>query len=516
MNKWYKLTLAFTFVSFYTQAQEFSNSRAYTDLLDTKQINLKSENPAFLQLDSLIDRGSSTFSLLQKDGSYHLVQDGDKTKSISVSSQGIKKAGNYIAARGNFNFNQGRIYNKAWNDFYRSEHSDPYIAGSSVSGEYASQDISLTADLATIKLKNFTYGIRVDYNVGDLSRLKDPRSRVSLADYFITPGVTYSFGNNTLGVSGKYRRRKERLLGLSTVDADASFMYYQMTGLEHTNAIQGGHKGFGREFVDNEFSAQMSYGYKTENFETLNEISVATAEENVYENYKYEPGTYFWKEYKLASFNRIKTEKLYHVFDFNVNFKPAFADQYKSQLKTSKDPETGIESKYYEKLITYGKRYETSEIVAGLHYKALWYNDLCSKAYLGAIFNYSYNKDEYHLPESYLEEGGFYAGAEFGISVFQKNGHSLFIDTKGGYYSKLKSVLFLDDFSTDYAVEVLIPNMEYYGASFVKGNLSITYQFPVSIKGSKLLWFVKTEGSYLSSNKSTDAYSAGLSIGVYY
>ena len=54
----------------------------------------------------------------------------------------------------------------------------------------------------------FTGGVRLDYQVGDLSRLRDPRSRSELLDYKLTPSLTYTSGQHTLGISGHYRRRK--------------------------------------------------------------------------------------------------------------------------------------------------------------------------------------------------------------------------------------------------------------------------------------------------------------------
>lgn len=106
----------------------------------------------------------------------------------------------------------GRQFNRSWSDVLRSHHSNPYFSGSSIKGKYDFQNFDLSAALATLPIKNFTFGARLDYKVGDLSRLKDPRSRTNLADYQLTPAVTYTWNKHSLGLSGYYHRRKEKSL----------------------------------------------------------------------------------------------------------------------------------------------------------------------------------------------------------------------------------------------------------------------------------------------------------------
>ena len=84
-----------------------------------------------------------------------------------------------------------------------------------------------------------------------------------------------------------------------------------------------------------------------------------------------------------------------------------------------------------------------------------------------------------------------------------------------GFHHASKADLSLADVNTDYAQQVLLPDMDYYRANYWKGSLSITYQFPVSIKQVRSRWFVRAYGNYLKSNNSLDASTIGFSIGLF-
>jgi len=79
-----------------------------------------------------------------------------------------------------------------------------------------------------------------------------------------------------------------------------------------------------------------------------------------------------------------------------------------------------------------------------------------------------------------------------------------------------QSNLSLSDATTDYAVNVLAPDMTYWGASYILGSLQLTYQFPFSIRKTRREWFVKAHGNCVSTNKSTNAWEAGMSLGIFY
>ena len=101
---------------------------------------------------------------------------------------------------------------------------------------------------------------------------------------------------------------------------------------------------------------------------------------------------------------------------------------------------------------------------------------------------------------------------------FRNTGFSTTINI--GYNKSTKSNINLAN-ETDYAKNVLIPDMTILGANYAHGYLELMYQRPISIKGMRSNWFVKGYGNLAISNKKINdeklkRYNVGLSIGVFY
>jgi len=157
---------------------------------------------AGMTLDSRDNRGRSYIGLMHQGGDFTRVQDGTMENRLTFSSERYQKISEKIYGYGRFRFDMGRTKGRAWSDVMRSYNTDPYFSGSAVKGKYDLQRFDLTAALSTTPIHGFTCGLRLDYQVADLSRLRDPRSRTNLLDYKITPSATFSLDdNNTVGLS---------------------------------------------------------------------------------------------------------------------------------------------------------------------------------------------------------------------------------------------------------------------------------------------------------------------------
>lgn len=501
----------------YAQSNLLQTKEQY-EYADAIQLWRRTLNPAGLSLDTLTNRGISYFDLSAQQGTHHRVQDGDKQNRLLFTSERYQKIGKYLYGYGHFTFDMGRQFNRAWSDVLRSHHSNPYFSGSSVKGKYDFQNFDLTASLATLPIRNFTFGARLDYKVGDLSRLRDPRSRVNLADYRLTPAVTYSWNRHSLGLSGYYHRRKEKIPNITTVQTDPNLAYYTFTGMENANGTIGGYSGFLREFVNHEFGGELSYSYKNRRIRTLTTLGYAKGNEDVWGNIKYSPGSYHTTTYNLLSMTRIYDGDRIHLIDLAIGYQAGKADEYRQERVTEKDPETGIESSRWNTLLTYASRYTVDLLDAELHYRLMWNNRRVGEttAYVGARVGMQSAEDQYNLPVSSLtvRQAGF--TLEGGYPLLRKNNRSLWIEAEAGYRLSLSADLSLNDPSTEYAQNVLLPDMTYYGASYAHGRLQVQYQMPVTIKKQTRVWFVKATGSYLKTNKSTDATAYGIGFGLYH
>lgn len=502
-----------------SRAQQLQQQTKETyEYADALQLWRNTQNPAGLSLDTLVERGVSYFTLSQAQGSHYRVQDGDKLNQLLFTSERYQKIGKYLYGYGRFIFDMGRQFDRSWSDVLRSHHSNPYFSGSSVKGKYDFQNFDLTAALSTLPIGDFTFGAQLDYKVGDLSRLRDPRSRTYLADYRLTPAATYSHGNHTVGLSGHYRRRKEKIPNITTVQTDPSLKYYVFTGMENANGSVGGYQGFQREFVDHEFGGELTYGYRNGRVHSLTALSYAKGNEDVWGDIKYSPGKYRITDSQLLSMLRIESGRTDHLINLDVKYQSGKADEFRQEKVTEKNPTTGIESSYWHTLITYKERYTADLLDANMHYRLQWVNRPTGEtyAYAGARARFYSAEDKYNLPVSKLTIHQADISLEGGYAFLRKESRSLWVEAEAGYQAALSADLSLADPTTDYAQGVLLPDMTFYKASFAHGRLDVQYQMPISIKKHTNVWFVKASAAYLKTNKHTNFKTFGISLGLYH
>lgn len=476
----------------------------------------------FNTTDSSANRGIAYFDYQHQEGDFHRVQDGGMKNNLRFFTERYQKVGKYLYGYGSFDFNMGRTKERAWSDVLRSYESNPFISGSSVFGNYDHQDFTLDASLSTIRLGHFTYGANIIYKVGDLSRLRDPRSRINLLDYRVTPSLTYTFGakgpseiaegRSTLGLALHYDRRKEKLPSLSTVQTDPNLKYYVMTGLENATGTIGGYQGYMREYVNHEFGGELTYGYRSQSFHSLNAVTLDHGTEYIYGQYKYEPGRYFNYKYGFSTQNRIQASKMLHSIDASIGYEQAYADEYRQERISTTDGQTGYNSISWKTILEYRKRFQLKKLNLNAHYRLTFTEAQEQKGYLGLQYQLRNVSNKRLLPVSTLDYAAHFVALEGGIKLF---GH-LFVDALAGYNISQKADLSLANAATDYAQGVLLPDMNILDANYFHGHLQLEYQRPIAIAGKTTLWFLRAYGDYLKADHSLNRSLAGLSVGLYY
>ena len=510
---------------------------------DATQLWRLTGNAAGLGIDNSANRGYAEFGLEHSSGDYRRVQEGGQRNQLTFETGRYQHIGNYLVGYGHFLFDMDRTKDRAWADVIRPYDSNPFYSGSSVHGKYDTQLFDLTAAISTIPIplagynadRELTLGVRLDYKVGDLSRLRDPRSRSELLDYKIAPGVTYSFGHSTLGLAGHYNRRKEKIPNITTVQTDPNLMYYQFYGLGEAIGTVGGYSGFQREWVNHQFGAELTYGLNLKSqLSTLNSIGIARGEEDAWGQYKFSPGSYTSFIYKAASRNRIGKGRLLHAIDIEAEWQQGYADEYRQQLIQEKDPEKGYTSYRYETQIEYRKRQQVTTVDASLHYRLNVVDRAsgdsmesnvygryggtqadhprCIAGYVGltAAFNGSTNK--HLLPDSELKHQRLNFLLEGGYGLLHDR---LWLDATATYSHATRASLHLADATTELARQVLIPDMDYYDADYFRGQLSVKYLFPLKLKGYRSTFYVKAYGDIISAQHSLDRKTVGLTFGLY-
>ena len=527
------LSLIICHLSFSSATAQESNYR----YADATQLWRLTDNAAGLSLDAQFsrpyNRGYAEFDLQHREGDYRRVQEGGQRNQLAFRTERYQRVGKYLVGYGKFHFDMDRTKDRAWCDVMRPYNSNPFFGGSSVHGKYDTQQFDLTAALGTVAFNGFRFGTRLDYKVGDLSRLRDPRSRSELLQYRLTPSLTYTVRSHTVGLSGHYDRRKEKIPNMTTVQQDPNLMYYQMTGMEQVTGVIGGYSGYNREWVNHQLGAALSYGYNptqlstvNSQLSTVNSIGIARGVEDVWGTYKYSPGQYTSFIYNVASYNRLNTGRLLHQLDLDVTFTEGYADEYRQQLIQEKDPDKGYTSYHYETQIEYRKRHQVKTHDASLHYRLSSLAAPGSEtAYLGAAVALQGASNKHLLPTSTLEyqrqnftfEGGYaFFHNRLWLQAAVTYSHAPKADLDLAASTDMSSTLRAMTPSETYAHEVLLPDMAYYSADYWRGQLSLKYEFPLTLKGAHSTAFVKAYADAIKADDDLDRKTVGLSFGLYY
>lgn len=481
-------------------------------------------NAAGLSLDDSSNRGFASIGFNHRGGDYHRVQEGGAMNNMQFFTERYQRLGRYLYSYGKVDFNLGRTKDRAFADQYRPYNSNPYQSGSAIAGSYDHQDFDMVASVGTTDFSGWRFGLQLNYQLGDLSRLRDPRSRSQLLDYRLTPSVSYTMGGHTLGLSGYYDRRKEKMGPLVTVQSDATLTYYLFSGMEYATGTIGGYSSFNREWVNHQVGVAMDYGYRSDAFHTLNSFGISRGEEYAYGTYKYEPGRYFTYLYNVQSQNRLLTGSVLHQVDVRMDWQQGYADEYRQQLIIKNDPQIGTTSYTYEKQLEFSKRYQVRTFDCAFRYRANFLNDAPSrllqqstaslKGYTGFSIDTHKASNRHLLPLSSSDYSRINFQLENGISLFKQH---LTADLTLGYSVSTRADLQLADDSSVLAQRVLLKDLPYYDANLLHGRLQVMYQFPLTIKKSRAMWFVKAFGDFTSANSAghPNLYNVGFSVGLF-
>ena len=488
---------------------------------DATQLWRLTDNAAGLGVDASASRGYAAFGLQHRSGDYRRVQEGGQRNQLRFDTERYQRIGRLLTGYGHFRFDMDRTKDRAWADVWEPYHGNPLYSGSSVHASYDTQLFDLTAALSTIPIplaggdadRELTAGMRADYKVGDLSRLRDPRSRSELLDYRLTPSVTYTFGRHTLGLSGHYRRRKEKIPNMLTVQDDPSLKYYLMQGMEFAYGNVGDYKGFSRQWVRHQFGASLAYGSESGGTKSLTTLSALRGSEDVNGTEKQSAGHHQTYRFALGSHWRLSRPGRLHQIDIDASYEQAYTDSYLQQRVQTNDEVTGVASYHYETLVNYRKGYQVNLAEAGISYRANMTSDNAVTAYVGIAGRTCHTRDKHLLPDSRLTTAHTTLTLQGGKALFARR---LWVDGScGRLFSHTGSGgLQLADASTDFAQEVLLPDMDYYRASCWDVSLSLKYIFPLTLKGYKARACVKAYGDCVCAG-SLHRQTVGLAFGIY-
>lgn len=490
----------------------------------------KTENAAGIMMDPYMENGQTEFSGYLSEGDYHRSQEGDGLNGIVFNTDRFDKINDKVWVWGAFRFDMNRETNRAWSDVISTYNSSPFSFGSSVPASYDSQMFDFRAKVGYNAMNKLKVGLGIDYLVGDVSRLRDPRTRTYLADYAVTPGIVYSItSEHTLGLTGKYRFRKDKMPSVMTVQENPDFKYYPMLGLENGeeprlndgaesgNGIIRGFNGFRRQYVSDFFGGSLQYAYKFNDISWISSVGVLYENQEILGDVKRSPGEFFSDRIDLSSHLVINRNNFLHQISFDGAYTQGYANEFIQSLNEIRDPATGIVSKEWITNYVYTKQYEVNTTSLNLNYKlsALdpnggyrWYVDFHS--------GYNAFKNQYNLPLSYLKVANMQAEVNAGYRLLKKNNHVVTIEAGFGALKSLKSDLLLNNSENDLAKNIWLPDADYYRTNRISWRAEANYSFPLVSKKIALTGYLKifSEQKISDSKFYRNWLTNGISLGI--
>ncbi|MGL5317853.1 MAG: DUF6850 family outer membrane beta-barrel protein [Bacteroidales bacterium] len=453
----------------------------------------QTQNAAGIMMDPYMENGQTEFSGYLSGGDYHRSQEGDGKNGIVFKTDRFDRINDKVWVWGSFRFDMNRETNRAWSDVISTYNSSPFSFGSSIPASYDSQMFDFKAKVGYNLKSNLKLGLGIDYLVGDVSRLRDPRTRTYLADYGINPALVYVLNDqHSFGLTGAFRYRKDKMPSVMTVQENPDFKYYPMLGLENGeeprlndgaqsgNGIERGFNGFRRQYVSSFFGGSLQYAYKTDELSWITSAGILYENQEVLGDVKRSPGEFFADNFDFSSQLQLTKGEFLHEISLSGAYKRGFANEFIQSLNEVRDPVSGIVSKEWITNFVYTKQYELNTTAFNIDYKL---SSIDPKGgyrwYVGAHSEFNSFKNQYNLPLSYLKTAHMQAQINGGYRVWKKNNHAVTFEACIGGLKSLKSDLLLNNTENDLAKNIWIPDANYYKVNNFNWRAEANYSFPI-------------------------------------
>jgi hypothetical protein len=452
-----------------------------------------------------------------RGGDDHLAQEGSPDYGFDFSTLRYDRFSDLLFMRGTFHYTLDREKERKWSDVMDPWFSVPFIYGNAVAKDYSKHNCGLTFDLYTAPLAGWiSLGVRTEYEVADISGLRDPRPRTGYLNYQIVPSVLASFGPHHIGLDFGYGYSKEKLTGLTTIQSYPNLYYYKMSGLDHVDGAIGAYSGFKRQFYGPRYLADLSYNYTGDGFRALVSGGAEYGRLDAYGDKKASPGSWNYFLYNALADIQFRSGSALHQLHLSGSYKDAGADEYLQELNSEKDPVTGITTETWVTLYEYVNRYMLKQYEAALDYTLYGGcsdNDYRWSLQAGAAFN-AFEKDCY-LPTSTFVSDRISLSLGGSVLLVDARGHRVEAGLLATGSLPLRTEQQLQ-YDNEYTREVLVPDAAYYGKKRFGGSGSLTWTFPLNLgKAGLANGYVRLSGGYGKALPEGSLGNAALSVGLF-
>lgn len=500
-----------------TLAQGVPSDFSKMKIETTLQQFLSTNNAAGMGLFQPSSGSRTQIETFYEGGDDHLAQQGSKDYGFDFSTHRYDRFSDKLFMRGSFHYSLDREKERRWSDVMDPWFSIPFIFGSTVAKDYDSHRCGLEFDLYTAPLSDFvSVGVRTQYDVADISGMRDPRPRTGYLNYRIIPSVLLSFGPHHLGLDLGYGYSKEKLSGLTTIQSYPNLYYYRMYGLDRVTGAIGAYSGFKHQFYGSRFLGDISYNYTSGPLRALVSAGMEYGRLDAFADRKQSPGSYDYFLYRAVADLQYRSGNKLHVLHLKGSIKDAGATEKLQELQSEKDPVTGVSTETWVTLYEYRNRYMLGQKEASLDYTL--FGACKGKDYgwsVNAGAGYSAFDKECFLPHSEFssERLNIFLGGSF--RLVEKKSHRLEAGLRAEGIMPLGGLQDLY-FENEYAKEVLEVDAAYYSRQRIGGSGSLTWTFPMNLgKAGKANGYLRLSGGYCKALPQGGLANAAVTVGLF-
>lgn len=248
------------------------------------------DNAAGAQSDKMDYFSSFGIEYNHVSGGYKRAQSGLRSNGYGFSTDG---GGSMESLKGTFlwgyfNFNRDKIQDAEYNaSLIDPLRGMPFFVADENKSNWINQDYRLGLKAATpLLFRHWTVGIGLDYENAQGAKQLDPRPKMLLSKFTVTPSVTYTVGKHTLGADFRYySRREDGSASNSNNFINQHTWEVVYPGFFSETEIGGGQSSVLRFYNANSMGGGLQYGYRSDRIKLLLSSRYAYTVEDVDNNY---------------------------------------------------------------------------------------------------------------------------------------------------------------------------------------------------------------------------------------
>ncbi len=489
------------------------NTPAALEIQKAKSLWMQTNNAAGLQLDDPLTYTRIALGYDTQNGNLKKPQQGKKVENISFDTEGSTFLQS-VYLWGSFKYNRQNIddsgYNASLIDPYRGM---PYYTVDTLQSNWNNQFYTLQMKGATKPLWNLvSFGLDIQYQTASGAKQRDPRSENH--QYFINvkPGVVFSITpRHHIGLNLQYSNYKEESsMGNANTYVDQT--YYLLYGLG-TSVKKVGSGRFSK-YNANTIGGGLQYSYLG-NSRLLWDANYSMKVEDLKENSTSPKNDGTTRDGAFTTNLRLFTnpDNAYSSYiSLGYNDRRISGIEYITTWNNSTE-DTGWVIQYK------GVRSKYKTQIASAQYDLVKNRGGEYSWKLGAILNYTKQRDKYLLPESRMESERleYGANAKVNIALSDKQVKRLLIAASATYNNGMSGVYEYNGQHPEYPVvtDLMQSEFNYSISDYARFNLSATYSQQLS-EANKSNLFIKGSFTYDKAYSFDYNHRSLIHIGIGY